>query len=158
MHIYYYAAYERTALARLTGRYGTREAMAVDVIDILGQGHLAVLASVGKVVNCDGVEGWIDVSMAAKTEPVVPRGFGPPGPLFDGVLRGSIADTGHSVLAGEHGMAARLVAGVVPVAEVLAVRHGETPAQAVVRVGLALDGQVLAVQGPPGTGKTHAAA
>ena len=38
-----------------------------------------------------------------------------------------------------------------------ALREGETPTQAVVRLGLALDGEVLAIQGPPGSGKTTAA-
>lgn len=115
-------------------------------------------ATVGKVVSYDGVEGWIDLSMAARTEPPVPRGFGPPGPVLDKVLRESIAATGRSVLAGESGMAARLVAGAVPSADMLAPRAGESPAEVVVRVGCALDGKVLAVQGPPGTGKTYAAA
>jgi AAA domain/RNase_H superfamily len=115
-------------------------------------------ANVGKVVGYDGVEGWIDLSMAARTEPVVPRGLGPPGPVLDKVLRESIAHSGRSVLAGDSGTAARLVARVVPPADVLAPQPGEKPAEVVVRVGLGLDGEVLAVQGPPGTGKTHAAA
>lgn len=115
-------------------------------------------ASVGSVVGYDGVEGWIDLSMRAKSEPVAPRGFKPPGPVLDGVLRESIADTGRSLLDGQEGTAAKLLARIVPTADVLAVAVGETPAQAVVRVGLSLDGQVLAVQGPPGTGKTYAAA
>lgn len=115
-------------------------------------------AAVGTVVGYDGAEGWIDLKIGANRDPVVPRGFGPPGPLNDDPLRDSIARTGRSVLSGEDGMAARLVAGEVPAAGVLAVRPGETPADAVVRVGLALDGEVLAVQGPPGTGKTYAAA
>ena len=37
-------------------------------------------------------------------------------------------------------------------------RAGETPLQAAVRLGLALDGGVLAIQGPPGSGKTYTAA
>lgn len=115
-------------------------------------------ANVGMVVAYDGVQGWIDLSMAAKTEPSVPRGFAPPGPILDQVLRDSIAATAHGVFAGEEGMGARLAAAEVPTADVLAPRERETPTQTVVRVGLGLDGQVLAVQGPPGTGKTHAAA
>jgi AAA domain len=78
--------------------------------------------------------------------------------VLDTVLRQSIAETGLRVLAGGDGMAARLLAGVVPRAEVLAARDGERPVDIVVRVGHALDGEVLAVQGPPGTGKTYAAA
>ena len=114
-------------------------------------------ANVGKVRDYDGVEGWVDLSMKASTEPARPRGIKPPGPIVDGVLRRSIADTAQGVLAGESGMASRLLSGVVPAADVLAVRPGERPADAVVRIGSALDGEVLAVQGPPGTGKTYAA-
>ncbi len=114
-------------------------------------------ANVGRVCGYDGVEGWVDLSMKASTEPPQPRGLKPPGPIVDGVLRQSIADTAQAVLAGESGMAARLLSGVVPAADVLAVRQGEEPAAAVVRIGRALDGEVLAVQGPPGTGKTYAA-
>ncbi|GAA1243477.1 TM0106 family RecB-like putative nuclease [Oryzihumus leptocrescens] len=114
--------------------------------------------SVGKVCGFHPVEGWVDLSMKASAEPCVPRGFGPPGPLNDGVLRDSIAAVGTGVLAGEDSMGARLVAGVVPPADALAARPGEAPADVVVRVGLGLRGEVLAVQGPPGTGKTYAAA
>ena len=37
-------------------------------------------------------------------------------------------------------------------------RTGETPLEASVRLGLALDGGALAIQGPPGSGKTYTAA
>jgi len=37
-------------------------------------------------------------------------------------------------------------------------RPDETPLEAAVRLGLALDGGALAIQGPPGSGKTHTAA
>ena len=114
--------------------------------------------TVGKVLDYDGVAGWVDLSMKASTEPVVPRGFKPQGPLVDKVLRESIAATGRGVLEGESGMAARLLDRVVPHRYVLALGVAEEPADAVVRIGLGLTGQVLAVQGPPGTGKTYAAA
>ncbi|HET6694003.1 MAG TPA: AAA domain-containing protein, partial [Pedococcus sp.] len=114
--------------------------------------------TVGKVLDYDGVAGWIDLSMKASTEPIVPRGFKPQGPLVDKVLRESIAATGRGVLEGESGMAARLLERVVPRGDVLALGVAEEPADAVVRIGLGLTGQVLAVQGPPGTGKTYAAA
>ncbi len=114
--------------------------------------------NVGKVVAVDAVAGWIDLSMGNSRVPVLPRGFGPPGPIVDKVLRESIAATGQSVLASGDGMAARLLAGIVPPAKSLAPLPGEQPVDVVVRAGLSLSGQVLAVQGPPGTGKTYAAA
>jgi uncharacterized protein len=114
--------------------------------------------SVGKVCAVDGVEGWVELSMRASVDPPLPRGLKPPGPVVDAVLRRSIAATAGSLLAGERGMAARLLDRVVPPAEVLRPRPGEAPADAVVRVGRSLRGEVLAVQGPPGTGKTYAAA
>ncbi len=113
-------------------------------------------APVGKVVALDAVEGWIELSMKKSLDPPRPRGLGGPGPVMDQVLRESIARTGRLALAGGGNLATRLVERVVPSAEVLAPRPGESPTQAVVRVGRALDGEVLAVQGPPGTGKTFA--
>ena len=56
--------------------------------------------TVGKVLDYDGVAGWVDLSMKASTEPIVPRGFKPQGPLVDKVLRESIAATGRGVLEG----------------------------------------------------------
>ena len=111
---------------------------------------------VGKVVGIDAVAGWVDLSMKRTLAPPRPRGVGGPSPIMDAVLRQSIARTGETVLAGRSNLAARLLARVVPPADVLAVRPGETPKDAVVRVGRSLDGEVLAVQGPPGTGKTFA--
>ncbi len=111
---------------------------------------------VGKVVGVDPVAGWIDLSMKRTLEPPRPRGVGGPSPIMDAVLRQSIARTGELVLTGGSNLPSRLLARVVPDADVLAVRQGETPKDAVVRVGLSLDGEVLAVQGPPGTGKTFA--
>ncbi|GAB3071846.1 TM0106 family RecB-like putative nuclease [Intrasporangium mesophilum] len=111
---------------------------------------------VGKVVGIDPVAGWIDLSMKRTLDPPRPRGVGGPSPIMDAVLRQSIARTGETVLTGGSNLPARLLERVVPPAEVLAVRPGETPKDAVVRVGLSLDGEVLAVQGPPGTGKTFA--
>ncbi len=111
---------------------------------------------VGKVVAVDPVEGWVELSMKRTLEPPRPRGIGGPGPIMDAVLRQSIARTGELALAGRTNLATRLLDRVVPPAEVLAVRAGETPKDAVVRVGSGLTGQVLAVQGPPGTGKTFA--
>jgi predicted RecB family nuclease len=115
-------------------------------------------ATVGKVVDCDAVQGWIDLSVGASRTPTHPRGLKPSGPIADRILRESIASTGDETLSGRGGAAARLLGGDVPPSAALAARDGETPAEQVVRVGLGLDGEVLAVQGPPGTGKTYAAA
>ncbi|MBB2987103.1 uncharacterized protein FHW14_002268 [Terracoccus luteus] len=113
-------------------------------------------ANVGKVVALDPLEGWIDLSMAKALDPPRPRGIGGPGPVMDQVLRESIARTAELALAGGSNLATRLLDRVVPAAESLRVRDGETPADVVVRVGRVLDGEVLAVQGPPGAGKTWA--
>lgn len=112
----------------------------------------------GRLCAYDGVEGWLELAMKASKEPPTPRGLKPPGPVLDGVIRASIATTAHEVLAGRRGMAVRLLDRVVPSASALALRPGESPSDAVVRVGRGLRGEVLAVQGPPGTGKTYAAA
>lgn len=113
---------------------------------------------VGWIDAYDGTAGWVDIVMGANRMPPQPRGIAGPGPLGDGDLRASIARTGELALAGGSNLATRLIEGVVPAAEVLARRSVETPMDVVVRVGCALDGQVLAVQGPPGTGKTYAGA
>jgi predicted RecB family nuclease len=107
-------------------------------------------ANVGKAVAVDGVEGWVELSMGAAREPAVPRGFGPPGPVGDGVLRASIAGTATLALAGGESLGTRLLSRQVPSAGALAARGGESPADVVVRAGLGLAGEVLAVQGPPG--------
>ena len=111
---------------------------------------------VGKVVAVEPIAGWIELSMSRTVEPPRPRGIGGPGPIMDAVLRQSIARTGELALAGGSNLATRLVDRVVPAADVLSLRPGEAPKDAVVRVGSALAGEVLAVQGPPGTGKTFA--
>ncbi len=113
-------------------------------------------APVGKVVGLDPVEGWIELSMKKSLEPPRPRGLGGPGPVMDKELRASIARTGALVLGGGSNLATRLLDRVVPPADVLTARDGETPKDVVVRAGLGLDAEVLAVQGPPGTGKTYA--
>jgi uncharacterized protein len=124
----------------------------------------------GTVVELDAVGGTVVVKRQA--EPKAPRGFGPPGPIDDGVLRDAVAAAGEDVLAGRPGLAQALLDGRVPAGTAL--RAGETPADAVLRVGTSLggtvpggtvpggtvfggtvfDGTVLAVQGPPGSGKT----
>ncbi|MER7074069.1 TM0106 family RecB-like putative nuclease [Terrabacter sp. NPDC000476] len=113
-------------------------------------------ATVGRVVDLDPVEGWVELSMKKSLLAPRPRGLGGPGPVMDRVLRESIARTGELALAGGENLALRLVRRRVPTPEVLAARPGEEPKDVVVRVGLGLQGEVLAVQGPPGTGKTYA--
>ena len=60
------------------------------------------------------------------------------------------------MLAGRDCLGQALVERRVPAGTQL--REGETTTEAIVRLGLALDGEVLAIQGPPGSGKTTAAA
>ena len=60
------------------------------------------------------------------------------------------------MLAGRDCLGQALVERRVPAGTQL--REGESTTQAIVRLGLALDGEVLAIQGPPGSGKTTAAA
>lgn len=104
----------------------------------------------GTVTGIDPVAGWVEVKLQG--EPLRSRAFGPPGPIGDEVLRESIRSAGEDLLAGRRTLAHALLDRVVP-ADVRA-RDGETPRQAVVRVGRSLEGSVLAVQGPPGSGKT----
>ncbi|MDV3223150.1 TM0106 family RecB-like putative nuclease, partial [Intrasporangium sp.] len=111
---------------------------------------------VGKVVAIDAVEGWIDLSMSKTLDPPRPRGIGGPGPVMDQVLRQSLARTAELRLHGGASLATRLIDRVVPPRDLLAVRPGESAKDVVVRVGMGLDGEVLAVQGPPGSGKTTA--
>ncbi|WP_249933098.1 TM0106 family RecB-like putative nuclease [Blastococcus sp. CCUG 61487] len=90
------------------------------------------------------------------TEPPHLRGLGPAGPLNTGGLRAAIAATGDDVLAGRDCLGQAPVERRVPAGTRL--RPGETTTDAILRLGLALDGEVLAIQGPPGSGKTTAAA
>ncbi|MFD1056693.1 TM0106 family RecB-like putative nuclease [Terrabacter terrigena] len=113
-------------------------------------------APVGKVVDLDPVEGWVELSMKKSLAPPHPRGLGGPGPVMDQVLRASIARTAALALSGGGNLATRLLDRVVPAPDMLAAREDETPKDVVVRVGRGLHGEVLAVQGPPGTGKTYA--
>jgi predicted RecB family nuclease len=104
----------------------------------------------GTVVELDALGGTVVVKRQA--EPKSPRAFGPPGPIDDKVLRESVAAAAEDRLAGRPGLAGALLHRRAPAGT--AVRPGETPADAVLRVGTSLDGTVLAVQGPPGSGKT----
>jgi hypothetical protein len=106
----------------------------------------------GTLEELDLENGFLVLRRGKASAPLEALGCGPEGPLATGVLTEAIGDTGRQVLAGERPLGKRLVDRVVPTD--LAVRSGEEPRQAVVRIGLKLDGEVLAVQGPPGSGKT----
>lgn len=110
----------------------------------------------GTVVRLDLADGCIDLKIGLAREHPAPRGLQPDGPLDNSGARASLRATGELVLAGGSNLATRLLDRDVPAS--LPVRDGETPAQALLRVGTDLDGQVLAVQGPPGTGKSFNAA
>ncbi|MEP7160649.1 MAG: TM0106 family RecB-like putative nuclease [Dermatophilaceae bacterium] len=99
--------------------------------------------------------GWVVLSRAARLEPATPRGLGPAGPLNTAIVRDSIARQARAHLAGARPLGIALMDRVVPAD--LTRRPGESATDAVIRVGMGLDGQVLAVQGPPGAGKTYAA-
>ncbi|MGY1988048.1 TM0106 family RecB-like putative nuclease [Blastococcus sp. SYSU DS0669] len=110
---------------------------------------------VGTVFELDAAAGRLVLKTTA-AEPPQPRGLGPGGPLNTAGLRAAIADTGEDVLAGRDCLGQALVERRVSAGTRL--REGETTTDAIVRLGLALDGEVLAIQGPPGSGKTTAAA
>ena len=107
--------------------------------------------SAGTVVELDAVGGFVIVKRGAKEPPKSSRAFGPPGPIGDEPLRESIASAGEALLEGRSTLAHALLARQVPGT----LREpDESAADAVVRIGRGLAGNVLAVQGPPGSGKT----
>jgi uncharacterized protein len=110
---------------------------------------------VGEVFEFDATAGWLVLKTTA-TEAPRPRGLGPGGPLNTKSLREAIQATGEDVLAGRDCLGQALVERRLPAGTRL--REVETTTAAIVRLGLALDGEVLAIQGPPGSGKTTAAA
>ncbi|WP_116113756.1 TM0106 family RecB-like putative nuclease [Austwickia chelonae] len=111
--------------------------------------------SCGKVIEIDTDRGEIVLSRKASLEPAAPRGLMPSGPIDNTVLRGALTRQAEAFLAGGSPTGMALVHRKVP--ECLALLPEESPADAVRRIGLSLDGNVLAVQGPPGAGKTYAA-
>lgn len=108
--------------------------------------------SAGTVHELDPVAGYVVLKRGAAKPPLTPRGLGPDKPLDDKQLRASMRRLGDAVLRGEHPLGRAILERRTPYGTEL--RDGENPQQAVVRLGRALDGEVLAVQGPPGSGKT----
>jgi RecA/RadA recombinase len=108
----------------------------------------------GTVFELDEADGRLVLKTTAVSPR--PRGLGPGGPLNTKSLREAIQATGEDVLAGRDCLGQALVERRVPAGTQL--REGESTTDAIVRLGLALDGEVLAIQGPPGSGKTTAAA
>ncbi|GAB3358688.1 TM0106 family RecB-like putative nuclease [Modestobacter lapidis] len=109
---------------------------------------------VGTVFDLDPVTGRLVLKSTKVPSPS--RGLGPGGPLGTEGIRQAIRDTGEDALAGNDCLGIALLERRVPVGTVL--RHGETTTEAIIRLGLSLDCEVLAVQGPPGSGKTRAGA
>ncbi|SDC77051.1 uncharacterized protein SAMN05660690_2479 [Geodermatophilus telluris] len=109
-------------------------------------------ARVGEIRELDAVAGRVVVKT---TKELSPRALGPEGPLDDKGMRGAIAATAEAVLDGRDCLGQALLERRVPAD--CRRRPGEQAGDAVVRIGLRLDGEVLAVQGPPGSGKTRAA-
>nr|WP_204331440.1 TM0106 family RecB-like putative nuclease [Geodermatophilus sabuli] len=110
-------------------------------------------ARIGEVRELDAVGGRIVVK--STKQPGAVRGLGPEGPLDDKQMRAAIVATADAVLTGRPCLGQALLDRVVP-GDTRRL-PGEEAGDAVVRLGLALDGEVLAVQGPPGSGKTRAA-
>ncbi|MGY1780355.1 TM0106 family RecB-like putative nuclease [Geodermatophilus sp. SYSU D01036] len=109
-------------------------------------------ARVGEVRELDAVAGRVVVK---STKEPSPRALGPEGPLDDKGMRAAITATADDVLAGTPCLGQALLERRVPAD--CRRRPDEQAGDAVVRIGLRLDGEVLAVQGPPGSGKTRAA-
>ena len=119
----------------------------------VGKDALCVQTQVGagEIVDLDPVKGWIELKRGIANAPLPVTGLGPPGPLNTDVLADAITDVAREVLAGGTPTGQALLDRRTPLTVLL---PGESPRQAVVRIGTGLQGEVLAVQGPPGTGKT----
>ena len=109
-------------------------------------------AEVGEILEMDAAAGCLVMKVGRNRPAPTPRGLGPPKPPAVKVLQESIAHVGAQVLAGGAPLGRALLDRRVP--GTLQARPGEQPVDQVIRAGLALDGEVLAIQGPPGSGKT----
>ena len=108
---------------------------------------------VGDVIEVDPAAGWIDIKIGAKRAAPPVFGLQPTSPIEARNARASLRATGELRLTGVSNLPTRLLDRIVPAC--LPVQAGETAGDALIRVGTALDGEVLAVQGPPGTGKSY---
>lgn len=106
----------------------------------------------GQIHDIDPGAGWVDLKIGNGKQPPRPRGLGPAKPVGVAELQQSLQRTVREILDGGTPLGLRLLDRVVPAGTELL--PGESPAQAVVRVGRTLHDTVLAVQGPPGSGKT----
>src|SRR3954470_2144483 len=104
-------------------------------------------AEVGEVLEMDAAAGWLVLKVGRSRPAPTPRGLGAPKPPAVKVLQDSIAHVAAQVLAGGSPLGLALVERRVP--RGLQALPGEQPVDQVVRAGLALDGEVLAIQGPP---------
>ena len=123
----------------------------------------------GTVQHIDNTAGTIDLKRSGRSTAPHPAAITPGTPRNDDVLRAALAQVGkwiaeHGIDAGGPYRAVRdlllktnpRLAGVA--AGALLVGPGESPADALRRLALALDASCLPVQGPPGTGKTWSGA
>ena len=95
----------------------------------------------GTVHELDAEQGFIVLKRQATA--VASRGFTEKQVLSDHKIRGAISAVAEDRLAGRNCLGSALLDRVAP-----------AQLDGVVRAGMSLDGQVLAVQGPPGSGKT----
>ena len=105
-------------------------------------------AEVGEILEMDAAAGCLVMKVGRNRPAPTPRGLGPPKPPAVKVLQESIAHVGAQVLAGGAPLGRRPARP--PGAGRAAGRPGEQRVDQVIRAGLALDGEVLAIQGPPG--------
>ncbi len=110
--------------------------------------------SVGEVVGSDLNEGWIEIKRGKGKDPVLATALVSKEWVNNVVLREALMALGEQVLVGGGGAGEALLRRRVPAH--LEPVGSEDPVDVVRRVGVALEGEVLAVQGPPGSGKTYA--
>ena len=123
----------------------------------------------GTLVSIDTEEGILELKRGSTSVAPHPRCLIPGGPLPTNSQREALRRIAGSVI--EHGIdhvgPYRAVRDLLlqrgprttpPLSDGRLVADGEDPSDALVRLGLQLDGGCLSVQGPPGSGKTRAAA